>query len=79
LINIGEIYLVVNISKEKEASSIKIKLFGGTVQGRTIYFTSDSIVDTTLLIGRINSCQIHVQDQLLSKIHANIQFSRSRG
>lgn len=71
LVNIGESFIVVNL-ESVERSSLKVKLFGGPCKGEVFHFSAEDFADNFIHIGRTASCEIRIDDNLISKCHASI-------
>jgi hypothetical protein len=90
LLSLGESFIIVNLinekfsvanysistydSKESHDNNLKLrlKLFGGPSTGEVFYFKPDS---ERIHIGRSNSCDVTIEDGVLSKFQATIQFN----
>ena len=74
LINVGEVYVVVNIipddyTDENSLSQIKLKIFGGANNGEIYEYNQDEMQnERKILIGRTPECDIKISDKLLSKV-----------
>lgn len=84
LINIGEAYLVVYLMRDSDPEQhhpgetdesgqprLKLKLYGGPQNGEIFYFKNDG---KEIAIGRTMSCDIRIEDKLLSKTQSTISF-----
>lgn len=81
LLNIGDNFIVVNIlpDRQKLYPRLRIKLFGGPSTGEIFYFNAPEYHDRRVRIGRQASCEVHLDDNLLSKIQATIFYSTQEG
>lgn len=71
LINIGESFAVVNLETQ-ERPRLKLKLFGGPCRGEVFYFTAEDYENAYIRIGRAQSSEVVIDDNLISKCHATI-------
>lgn len=79
--NLDEFIDSVRKSKRKEESStvnLRLKVFGGPSSGETFQFERSVGQGDKILIGRSESCDVHIRDKLLSKIQATISFDEER-
>ena len=94
LLNMGESFIIVNLINEKfsvvnysisthdskESSpdnsiKLRLKLFGGPSTGEVFYFKPDT---ENIKIGRSNSCEVVIEDAVLSKFQAHIYFDSEK-
>lgn len=93
LLNLGESFIIVNLINEKFSMAnysisthdskestechmkLRLKLFGGPSTGEVFYFKPDSDI---IKIGRSNSCDVAIEDAVLSKFQAHIYFNSER-
>lgn len=88
LINIGETYIVFSLNQnenedlekvsendEKELNSINIKVFSGDENCDNYNF--NCLSNPTILIGRNSSCNIIIEDKMLSRVHCTVFFINS--
>ena len=71
LINIGETYIVFSFNNENE-NELMIKIFTGDEQCCTYIFNSNH--NPCIIIGRDTSCDIIVEDKMLSRVHCCINY-----
>ena len=90
LINIGQTYIVFSIKnndndneneneveneKENENYSINIKVFSGDEKCDNYNF--DNFANPKILIGRNSSCDVVIEDKMLSRVHCSVFFINS--
>ena len=74
LLNIGESFVVVNFETATEGR-LKLKLFGGPCKGEVFFFQADDYDGSHIHIGRAPNCEVHIDDNLISKCHSNISYN----
>lgn len=80
LINIGESYILVSFDRTEKGSvmnKISIKVFGGEYTGEEKQYLAGHCHFNGILIGRHPSCEIVVDDKLLSKVQCSILYTNS--
>lgn len=71
-ISIGDSFAVTKLEETPERSQLKIKLFGDPCKGESYYFSAENYEYSYIRIGRESSCQVMIDDYLISKCHASI-------
>jgi len=82
LINIGESYFIVNIDKpvlKQGYSRLRVKVYGGITAGEVLYFSAAEFFNNKITIGRDKTCDVFIDDKLLSKVQASIFYSATAG
>ena len=93
LLNIGESFIIVNLLNEKFSVAnysisthdskeshenhmkLRLKLFGGPSTGEVFYFKPDMDI---IKMGRSNTCDVAIEDAVLSKLQAHIYFNQEK-
>jgi hypothetical protein len=94
LLNMGESFIIVNLINEKfnalnfststhdskvsnsqSNMKLRLKLFGGPSTGEVFYFKPDSDI---IKLGRSTSCDVAIEDAVLSKLQAHIYFNHDK-
>ncbi|CAG9313681.1 unnamed protein product [Blepharisma stoltei] len=78
LINIGESFIVINLLKQNTEHSVRLilKVYGGNVAGEIKSYRE---IDSIIRIGRHMSCNLKIDDPLLSKIQCTIYYNPISG
>ena len=82
LIHIGESFLLANILPRltlRKFPRLRIMLYGGNCTGEVFYFNATEYYDKKIRIGRLPTCEIRVDDSLISKVQACVFFSTGEG
>lgn len=74
LLNLGESFIVVNLEPPTDRPRLKLKLFGGPCKGEVFSFAEREYRDSHVHIGRLPTCEIIIDDNLISKCHTSIWF-----
>jgi hypothetical protein len=82
LVHVGESFLLVNILQRttlKKFPRLRLKLYGGTCTGEVFYFNSTEYYEKKIRLGRLQTCEVHIEDSLISKVQACIFFNTQEG
>ena len=75
LINIGDTFIVFSFKDNDERSeNITLKIFTGNEQSEIYEFNSKKKI---IIIGRETSCDVHIEDKLLSRKHCYIYYNNN--
>ena len=66
LVNVGDSFLLINLESE---CRIKLTLFGTPSNGDVFNYEP---CDATIFIGRMEKCQVHISDPLISTVQASL-------
>ncbi len=94
LISIGTSFLLIQVGQENSSrnssvafgdltnfgstgkNQLKIRVFGGNSHGQT--FLLDPVVKRTAVMGRVDDCDLIVEDSILSKKHCTFTYETSQ-
>jgi len=76
LLNLGESFIVVNLEPPTDRPRLKLKLFGGPCKGEVFTFAARDYHDSHIHIGRVPTCEIVIDDSLISKCHASMWYQQ---
>jgi len=71
LVNVGESFAVANFEMQ-DRPRLKLKLFGGPCKGEVYFFAPEDYATAYIRIGRAQSSEIVIDDNLISKCHASM-------
>ncbi len=75
LINIGDTFIVFSFKENDEKNeNITLKIFTGNEQSEIYEFNSKKKI---IIIGRETSCDVHIEDKLLSRKHCYIYYNNN--
>jgi hypothetical protein len=76
LLNLGESFIVVNLEPPTDRPRLKLKLFGGPCKGEVFSFAERDYRDSHIHIGRVPTCEVVIDDNLISKCHTSMWFQQ---
>lgn len=82
LVHIGESFLLVNVLIRptlRKFPRLRMMLYGGNCTGEVFYFNATEYYEKKIRIGRLPTCEVHVEDSLISKVQACVFFSTGEG
>lgn len=68
----------MNVNDDEPSIKLKLKIFGGPSAGKVYYFKQDPSGAKPIVIGRTPDCDIRLNDKLLSKKQASIEFDAAK-
>jgi pSer/pThr/pTyr-binding forkhead associated (FHA) protein len=75
LINIGDTFIVFSFKENDEKNeNIILKIFTGNEQSEIFEFNSEKKI---IIFGRETSCDVHIEDKLLSRKHCYIYYNEN--
>lgn len=79
LLHVGESFVMANLLETSSGGRIRLKLFGGPCTGEVFYFEAREYCAKALRLGRMASCEIQIEDSLISKCQCSVKFERELG
>lgn len=82
MLHIGESFIITHIIQRpnmKKFPRLQLKIYGGTCCGEIFYFNSTEYYSKKIRIGRAPSCEVHIDDTLISKVQACVFFNPQEG
>lgn len=76
LLNLGESFIVVNLEPPTDRPRLKLKLFGGPCKGEVFTFAERDYHDFHIHIGRLPTCEVVIDDNLISKCHTSMWYQQ---
>jgi len=82
MLHVGESFLVAQIIQRpnmKKFPRLQLKVYGGNCCGEIFYFNSTEYYEKKVRIGRAPSCEVHIEDTLISKVQVCVFFNTQEG
>ena len=82
LVHIGESFIVANLTytgASRTLPRLRLKLFGGPCTGEVFFFNANEFLNNTIRIGRMFTCEIQIEDSLISKYQSTVLYDPEQG